>query len=133
MLPIIKRNCDKIVDKFANLSDDEPCEVQKAFHDLFMDTFSEIAFGWNSNSFGTNSKFGENYDKIFMLFIKRFSNPLWKFQRWLNIGYERELADRLRRHKEIIRKVVLSAIEEKKGNSNSQAKNLIHRLLDISI
>merc|ERR1719317_81028 len=107
--------------------------MQKVFHDIFMDTFSEIAFGWNSNSFDSDSEFGDNYDQIIKLLIKRFANPLWKLKRWLNIGDERELTDRLKRHKLVIREVVVSAVEKKKGHSNGRVKNLIDRLLDISV
>ena len=45
MLPVMKKGTDKIVSKFTDLSKEESYEVQKAFHDIFMDSFCEIAFG----------------------------------------------------------------------------------------
>jgi len=133
MFPVMKKQSDKLISWLTSKAAEGPCEMQKAFHDVFMDTFSEVAFGWSSNSFDSDSKFGQNYDQITnLLMTSRAGNPVWKLNRWLNIGKERELSDRLKRHKEVIRNVVKAAIENKKAQSDQRAKNLISRLLDIS-
>jgi len=133
MLPFMEKGAAKLVAKLSSLSPEEPFEMQKAFHDIFLDTFCQIAFGWNSNTFDTDSTFGYNYDQILQLLIKRSYNPLWRPMKWLGIGYEKELAERLNRHKKVIRDVVLTAREKKDMGCKNQAKNLMERLLDISI
>jgi len=133
MLPVMKTGADKLVSKLATLHSEEPYDIQKGLHDLFMDTFCEIAFGWDSNVFDTNSTFGFNYDRIFELLLQRALNPLWKIYRLFGIGTEKELAERIDNHKTIIRNVVVAAIEKKGEEKTNKSKNLIERLLDISV
>jgi len=132
MLPRMITGTKKIVDKFSTLSTDDSFDVQKAFHDIFMDTFCQIAFGWDSKTFDTDSNFGNNYERIFQLIASRSVNPFWKVLRWLGMGFEKECAKVIKTYKTIIREVVVRAIERKKEGSRSGVKSLIERLLDIS-
>jgi len=132
MLPQMVTGTKKIVDKFSTMSAVESFDVQKAFHDIFMDTFCQIAFGWDSKTFDTDSNFGNNYERILQLLACRAINPFWKLLRWFGNGSEKELSRLIKTFKTTIREVVLEAIERNKDGSSSKEKNLIERLLDIS-
>jgi len=131
VLPAIEVSTAKFVSKLHSLSPNEAYDLQKGFQDIMMDTFAKVAYGWDSNTFDTDSTFGYNFDRILRLHLYRLVNPFWKIARLLNVGHEKELAERLKRHKESIRKVVVPAIS-KKGEVLSKSKILIERLLDIT-
>jgi len=132
VLPEIERNTAKFLSKLRSLKPNEPYDLQKAFQDLMMDTFAKVAYGWDSNTFDTDSTFGYNFDRILRLHLMRIVNPFWKIARYFGLGYEKELAERLKRHRENIRKVVIPAMS-KKSEALSKSSILIERLLDISI
>jgi len=133
MLPNFEARTQRVVDMLSDLKDGESIDLQEVFFNYTMDSFCDIALGWKTNAMGGESGFGENYDAIFALIIKRIHTPVWKIYRFFNIGYERELKWRLKKMRGALLRVISKARETKrdKDTDNSQPHNLLEQLVAI--
>jgi len=87
--------------KFIAMLDDkartgESVDVQPAFFAFTMDTFCIIAFGMDFKSSHTSqSEFANAFDRVQQLATLRLGNAAWPIQRFLGIGAEKELAEKI--------------------------------------
>jgi len=132
MLPCMVSDTERLIRELSSLKPQTPYDLQKAFGEVIFDSFCKMALGWNVNTFETDSPYGDNFDQICFVIMDRVLNPFWKTIRWLGIFYEKELQERLRVHKAIIRKYVAVAMKKKPGGSTDKAENLVDLLRGIS-
>ncbi|DBA01509.1 TPA: hypothetical protein N0F65_004859 [Lagenidium giganteum] len=83
-------------------SPNTPIAINKIFNQFTFDTFSDIGFGLA-------------IDKVIVLNERRFHQPdwLWKLKRFLNIGYEKELADANQVANQVIYQVIYDILRQK--------------------
>lgn len=96
------------MDKIKQL--DGQYDIQQVLFDFTMDTILEIGIGVESSD-SLCPDFGIYFDSVQARCEKRFYSPLWKLERWLNIGEEKRVKNYLRK----INKSLQTIIENHPG------------------
>lgn len=111
------------IDKIKQLT--ERFDIQQVLFNFTMDTILEIGIGID-NPDKLYPDFGKHFDSVQARCEKRFYSPLWKLEKWLNIGEEKIINNNLKN----INLSIQTIIENHPGKGNDILSQFIK--LDIT-
>ncbi|CAA7391779.1 unnamed protein product [Spirodela intermedia] len=136
---VFKNNATKLAEVISDAAaSDEVIDVQELFMKSTMDSIFEVAFGVQLNcvqgSDKEAAKFVRAFNESSALIMWRFFNPLWKLERFLNIGSEAVLRKNINRVDEYVYKMIHAKIsrgeEQLKQESDILSRFLQERAED---
>ncbi|XVE52250.1 hypothetical protein DITRI_Ditri02bG0108100 [Diplodiscus trichospermus] len=109
---VFRRNAAKLVRAVSKLAmSDQVIEFQEMFMKCTMESIFKVGFGidlncmdWSSNEEGTN--FMKAFDDANELLTLRYTDPLWRLKRFLNIGFEASLRSNIKVIDNFIHKII---------------------------
>lgn len=86
-----------------------------------MDSIFRIGFGVELNCLDSShggNEFAKSFDAANELLVLRYINPLWKLMRYLNIGSEAKLRDKIKHVDEFVYRLISIRIEQASETGN---------------
>lgn len=120
----------------ASMKNETPIELTQLFSRFTMDTFAEIGFGVQLHSLDSEEShpFQTAFDAAQELSMKRFIRPawFWRFQRWLNVGYEGALRRNVQVIDDLVFSIISQSLEQRSSSRVDQSKrrDLVSLFLD---
>ncbi|CAA7391778.1 unnamed protein product [Spirodela intermedia] len=136
---VFKNNATKLAEVISDAAaSDEVIDVQELFMKSTMDSIFEVAFGVQLNCVQGSDKeaaeFARAFDESSALIMWRFVKPLWKLERFLNVGSEAVLRKNINRVDEYVYKMIHAKIsrgeEQLKQESDILSRFLQERAED---
>lgn len=122
LLPVL----DSILQRSVDTK--QPVPMVRLLNRFTMEAFTEIGFGVELGYLDADEEhpFQAAFDSAQRLLITRFIRPkwFWKTQRWFNIGYERELKEKIRLIDDTVLRIIAQSLENR---NHPQPTNLSRR------
>ncbi|XP_042462237.1 cytochrome P450 704C1-like isoform X1 [Zingiber officinale] len=135
--PIFRKNASKLAHVVSSCAkSNEKFDVQDLLMKSTMDSIFRIGFGVELNCLDSSDQEGNEFAKSFdvanEMLILRYVNPLWKVMRYLNIGSEAKLKDKINLVDEYVHRLISIRIEQpsETGNKSNVNEDILSRFLD---
>ncbi|RLN86882.1 hypothetical protein BBJ28_00002131 [Nothophytophthora sp. Chile5] len=119
---VVADKCTALVKRLDAVSHEE-CSADRVVNlrrllDLYtLDIFAKVGFGVDLHGVESNNNVGllDAFERAPVRIMERIQQPpwLWKLQRWLNVGPERQLAEDMKLTNDLVYGVISRSIEEK--------------------
>ena len=113
----------------AKAATGEPFDLQKCFFGFTMDVFGEIAFGVQLDSQQNDHRFTKAFDTVQAACNRRFTQPFWKFVRFLQCSADERA---IKRETRVMRGFARDVIRAKRRTPHEEGGSSTHALLGSS-